>query len=692
MATYTANQVSIITGSRAVRINSNEEPLNVRKGDFIQIANHPLKEIKGTYKDENSNNFIELETIWENISQNNQPAIVIPTTADFRATAEALKKANIIVNDNMQQMQDWQTKFGEVTFNNIDGTMVTVKTLKQMESDFEDLMYRLENSEPTCPAEPQSIYIPNGQSNKISGHSVTIPDGDFELTFNFLYKKSPVSQTILGDIESEESYLSVNSDTSVRVRSAGALSLLTLNNPLIEGQHYKANIYRRGLTIGVSFDDYAFASRAIGSAPAITFNTILARQYGSFSSSAIWELVLKSGETELLNIPLTDISETIKDTVNGSWVIEDHNLDNWTLAPIFETVVLRTGINGIRDRMETAAQGINGYNYIVSGDSTRFNGYNRMLEMYQTQLDKINMPRVNNSQSGQSATRWLANEGGATLAAALAATPGDGSKTIMEFSFGLNDFSLGLSESQIKQTISDCIDAYLLEKSKAIVFLVSPVPTAQLDRNEIMIRIYNELASEKDLFLVDGNISMMDVLGKDAYYQDQTHPNSNGSLRLLNWILSKISPPSLYSVITMDRQWLWPELLPSPHLEKAVTNDLYDTTTGMPVVNVQGRKMEWVDVEPNFEINIRHQGNLNTVIFFDYNGIKVESMTYDPASDAPIIVPPPAVYAKINISDQGSDYDSLNDTPTVRYVYERVANLTMTEINQGNYINLLDVT
>ena len=46
----------------------------------------------------------------------------------------------------------------------------------------------------------------------------------------------------------------------------------------------------------------------------------------------------------------------------------------------------------------------------------------------------------------------------------------------------------------------------------------------------------------------------------------------------------------------------------------------------------------------------------------------------------------------IIISNNGDNYDALNDTPTVRYVSERVANLTMPEINSGNNINLLDIT
>lgn len=536
------------------------------------------------------------------------------------------------------------------------------------------------------------VYQPDGTATSVSGQEFIVPEGDFEFTFSMVYTPSASSQTIIGNKDNEDSYVSINSSTSVRLRAGGTLSLLTINNPLIEGDAYNATVYRRGLTVGVDFDDYATASRSVASAPSMTINSLLYRQFGSYCACAVWDLKITSSSVDVLNLPFKDVSENIVDTVNGVWTISNYDQNAWFDEPNTDSGEVTLGIEGIHERMELASSGVNGYNYIVTGDSTRFNGYNRMIEMYQTQLDKINMPRVNNAQSGQSATRWLANEGGATLNAALAATPSDGRKTIMEFSFGLNDYSLGLTESEIKQTLHNCISNYLAQKPNAIVFLVSPVPTGDTVRNEIMERIYAQIANERGLFLINGNTSMINVLGNGDYYQDTTHPNSNGSLRLLNWILSELSPPSLYNTITMDGTWLWPEPLPSPALEEAISVNLYDASTGAVVINADGRKMDRVDVEPNFELNIRHQGNLNTVIFFDFDNVKVASMTYDQSSDQTIIVPAPAVYAMINIADNGVVYDALNDNPTVRYVSERVANLTMSQINAGNNINLLDVT
>jgi hypothetical protein len=144
MATYTAKEASINNGSRDVVINSGELPQNISTGDFLCIGNFAPMEINRVYFSDNNTPFIELVEPWKNGDRANQPAIVIPTTVEFRETAQALKAANTLVNDNTQAMQNWQTKLGEVEFKNIDGTKTRVKTLKQMESDFNELMARLE--------------------------------------------------------------------------------------------------------------------------------------------------------------------------------------------------------------------------------------------------------------------------------------------------------------------------------------------------------------------------------------------------------------------------------------------------------------------------------------------------------------------------------------------------------------------
>jgi len=123
MAAYTANQVSINNGQKNVVINSNESPEGVSSGDFIYVGTFTPMEINRTYIDSNGKHVIELVKVWGNSNQSNQPAIVIPTTVQFKETVKALQTANRLLNDNTQAMQDWQTKTGSVTF--IDACGVT---------------------------------------------------------------------------------------------------------------------------------------------------------------------------------------------------------------------------------------------------------------------------------------------------------------------------------------------------------------------------------------------------------------------------------------------------------------------------------------------------------------------------------------------------------------------------------------
>tara|TARA_B110000503_G_C7171347_1_gene424430 strand:+ start:8103 stop:8594 length:492 start_codon:yes stop_codon:yes gene_type:complete len=149
MAEYTADQVSISTGSKAVVIESNESPENVRQGDFLFIEGNDPVAINRTYINSDNKHVIELRKAWPHASANTRTAILLPTTYEFRTATDALKNANTLINDNTQTMQDWQTKEGEVTFNNIDGTQTTVKTLKQMELDFYAMLETLANHIPS---------------------------------------------------------------------------------------------------------------------------------------------------------------------------------------------------------------------------------------------------------------------------------------------------------------------------------------------------------------------------------------------------------------------------------------------------------------------------------------------------------------------------------------------------------------
>jgi len=163
MAAFTANQVSITNGQIDAVIISGEGVDQVQYGDFLVIGDLGPAQINRTYLNTDNLPVIELVKPWQKSTQVGQPAIVIPTTVQFKESLAALKNTNTLFNDNMAAMQDWQTTTGKVTFNNLDGTQTTIKTLKQMEFDLYALMEQL-GWDGAGPAEPE----PNDPSDYIA--------------------------------------------------------------------------------------------------------------------------------------------------------------------------------------------------------------------------------------------------------------------------------------------------------------------------------------------------------------------------------------------------------------------------------------------------------------------------------------------------------------------------------------------
>lgn len=347
----------------------------------------------------------------------------------------------------------------------------------------------------------------------------------------------------------------------------------------------------------------------------------------------------------------------------------------------------------IRERMEAAYTETETINYIVSGDSTRDNNYNQMIAYYTHQLAKANITLTDNASSGQSGQDWGANIDSPNLSEAIAATPGTGADTILEYSFGINDYKNGATEAQVKGWLKTGIQDYLAAKPDAAVVLAVPVATAAAERNGVLANIYAELATELSLPLIDTYTIMASVHGDPDYYNDGTHPNKNGSIRIVNYLLSELAPSSLYSVIDLDATFLSGGT-PSPdELATTVESGYWSTSTGAPVVNAGWRRMQAIAVEPNFVLRIQHQGNRTDVVFYDEDDVFIETINTTAVSGESyreVTIPAGAFYARINISNDGAAYDLLGDVPSVKFGVSDVPALTMAEINTGLTINLVD--
>ena len=186
--------------------------------------------------------------------------------------------------------------------------------------------------------------------------------------------------------------------------------------------------------------------------------------------------------------------------------------------------------------------------YIISGDSTRNNSFNRMIRYYRTLLSKANIQIFNNAQASLSGKEWKNNSRDATLNKALEATVGNGANTIFEYSFGINDYLGRGDKARVKRELKEGLERYIQAKPQAKVFLVVPIITSEQRRNRVLKEIYEELADELNLPLVDAQIPTRDIYNS-RFYEDRTHPNARGSRVIADYILNTIGNDLIRSTI-----------------------------------------------------------------------------------------------------------------------------------------------
>ncbi len=251
---------------------------------------------------------------------------------------------------------------------------------------------------------------------------------------------------------------------------------------------------------------------------------------------------------DLLNLkPTIDNGKDISSEYNGS----AHNLG------VFESSVVKIeSAEKVKMLLLAAANGENkNVQYMVSGNSTRDNEFNEMIDYYTEQFRKINVELIDNACSGQSCKNWISGEGGypTDLSDAISSTNGNGENTIMEFSYGLNDWR-DIDEQTVpafKKRLSHGIELYLDAKPEATVILTVPVTTGWAERGVVLTQAFEELADSLGLLLIDVTVATIGVHGNPAYYEDSTHPNKWGSRRIVNYITDQILPSELYSVMTL---------------------------------------------------------------------------------------------------------------------------------------------
>jgi hypothetical protein len=332
----------------------------------------------------------------------------------------------------------------------------------------------------------------------------------------------------------------------------------------------------------------------------------------------------------------------------------------------------------IRKRIYGAAQG-DTLNYIVSGDSTRATptvdvpASSIAIEYYRKQLSKLGagMTVFHNALSGNTAAKWLDGTATVTWALANAQISGTGANSILEFSFGINDWSTTPVYATVKNTIKSCIDTMLAAKPDLAILLVSPVRTGSEERNAGLEQIYIEVANEYQLPMISGYYALDSIYSTPGYYTDATHPNEFGLKRLINYILDGILPASTLSKVTLE------ELMNADgNLAGALLIDkTWSTGTGAQSTSEGWRILPEFAVKGATTLLISHQGNRRDVVCMDSGGVFIKRISIDSGivPDRPVYLPYNTATVRINISSQGGTYDALNDIINIRRVYMPVS-------------------
>lgn len=318
--------------------------------------------------------------------------------------------------------------------------------------------------------------------------------------------------------------------------------------------------------------------------------------------------------------------------------------------------------------------------FATFGDSTRSMLQSEWGKYYPQQLEKLGLTYFQNAYPSQTAHNWQNNIGNATIQQLIDASLGeDGEDTIVECSIGLNDFTQLGGKAEAKDSIKNAILKYQLAKPKAVIFLVSPNYAGNEARRIALKEIYEELSIELNLPLVDGHIPTIDLNLSLDYYYDTTHMNPFGCLRLRNYILEQIVPFELKQLLEFTEYDL-PSNLGELSTQE-VRNGLYNSI-GTFDVSPNYRSIAPYPVKEGYIIQVSHNGNRNRTVFFDKNGDLINRVSRTPKGL--ILVPKGAIEARTNISTSGSEWDALNETPSVKYYQNEPRNfIPMIEINKG---------
>lgn len=330
--------------------------------------------------------------------------------------------------------------------------------------------------------------------------------------------------------------------------------------------------------------------------------------------------------------------------------------------------VIDTKLTKVHQLFRQASNGVNSnVKLIVSSDSTNSASYSKFQEYYTKQMAKVNVSYYDNSFPGQTAYDWLNNIDNNTLQQAIDNSSGtDGEDTIMIFSLGINDYNGTNTQEDIKNLLSDGIEAYLSAKPKANIILLRPNRTGSDTLSTWLGEIYTELSLEFNLFLVDAYAITKNKWNNPIYYYDSTHPNKWGARAIMNNTFSKIVPLDLMNKLTLEEYDGTSINWSSYCLKAKLQSGYWNQTTAAYTSDSNWYSLEEVSVTAGDVLVCSHLGNRTNFVYANDAGTLVVHQ-YLSFTNRTLIstVPTGATKVRINISSSASAYSLLEDIPTL---------------------------
>lgn len=342
------------------------------------------------------------------------------------------------------------------------------------------------------------------------------------------------------------------------------------------------------------------------------------------------------------------------------------NVIDSRLAPIHK--LFREANNGLKNVI-----------YAVTGDSTRSIDSSEWELLYPKYINQTGVTYFNNADPSQTVFDWMNNTDQNTMQQLIDATVGtDGENTIIEFSMGLNDYTLYGNKADAKTSIKNGIVAYLEQKPKANLFLVSPNWADNEGRRTALKEIYDELADELDLFLLDGHIPTESLALSTDYYLDVTHPNPFGAMRILYWIFNSVIPNDVIRSMTIE-EYTKPRVTDALNTSTILAG-LYDGN-GIFFANASYRCLEkFTLLENQRRVNVYHGGNRTDVFFYNASGSLISKLFATSANNGYVYPPENAVTMAVNITTAGATWDALAIPPSIKYYLYSTTYFTFKEL------------